>query len=139
VITATGNWANDPDSRSAGQIVYLSYSSQDTRAAAKIRSKLDSVGITVLDQTQLKAGDPWREALQRMLEQSDRVVALVGDDEIGPFVSAEISAALAASKPTFVLRPASASPLQLPEEVRILITDTADPEPTVIAEILGSK
>jgi hypothetical protein len=74
-----------------------------------------------------------------MLEQSDRVVALVGEDEISPFVSAEINAAIAASKPTFVLCPASGPPLRLPEEARVLITDTADPEPTVIAEILRAK
>jgi TIR domain/YEATS family len=103
--------------------IYLSYSTQDVREAEKVRARFMTAGLQVFDQTQLRPGDPWNEALGRMMAQSDAAVGLVCEDEISPWVSSEIKAALAASKPTLVLLGPSASNVKLPSDVKTLTFD----------------
>jgi len=118
--------------------IYLSYSSEDTRLAAKIRAGLESADFDVLDQTRLGPGEPWSEALRRMMTQSDTVVGLVGEDVISPWVSSEIKAAVASSKPALVLFAAGASSAGLPSNVRTLAIDADRPDTMAIAELLRS-
>ena len=116
--------------------VYLSYSTRDARAAGKLRNGLKSAGFEVLDQTRLASGEPWGEALQRMIAQSHAVVGLVGDDEISPVVSGEINAAVASSKPALVLLPTGTSRVKLPSNVRRLEVDVDRIDPmAVVAEL----
>jgi pYEATS domain-containing protein involved in immunity/TIR domain-containing protein len=84
-------------------VVYLSYSAEDSRVAAKLRTALESEGIEIQDQTRLKPGQPWNDTLRNMLAKSDGVVGLVGEGEVTSWVSAEIQAAAASAKPTLVL------------------------------------
>jgi hypothetical protein len=118
--------------------VYLSYSAQDSRVAAKLRAGLEDAGLKVLDQTRLGAGEPWSEALQRMMAQSDAVVGLVCEDEISPWVSAEIQAAVASAKPALVLVAVGVSTAGLPSDVRKLQVDVNRLDPMAIAELLRS-
>jgi hypothetical protein len=84
-------------------VVYLSYSAEDSRVAAKLRNALEYEGIEILDQTQLEPGEPWNDTVRRMIAKSDGVVGLIGEGEVTPWVSAEIQAAAASAKPTIVL------------------------------------
>jgi hypothetical protein len=106
--------------------------------AAKLRTGLGNAGLEVLDQTRLAPGEPWSETLERMIAQSDAVVGLVGEDEISPWVSAEIKTALASSKPSLVLLTAGASSIGLPSEVRTLAIDANHFDPMKIADLLRS-
>jgi hypothetical protein len=121
---------------SGSQTVYLSYSTQDSRVAAKLRAGLQSAGLEVLDQTRLSPGEPWSEALSRMMVKSDAVLGLVCEDEISPWVSGEIKAAVASSKPALVLLASGASSAGLPSDVRTLAVDVNRLDPTAIAESL---
>jgi len=120
------------------QTIFLSYSTQDSRLAARLRAGLGESGFDVLDQTRVAAGEPWSEALQRMIAKSDAVVGLNCDDEISSFVSAEIKAAVASSKPAFLLVTADASTAGLPDEVQTLTIDIDHINPTAIAQLLRS-
>jgi TIR domain/YEATS family len=128
--------ASPPASRP--MTVYLSYSTQDSRVAAKLRGGLQSAGFEVLDQTQVGPGEPWSEALRRMITQSDTVVGLIGEDEISPWVSAELKAAAASSKPALVLLATDSSGVKLPGDVRTLAIDANRPDVMAIAELLRS-
>jgi hypothetical protein len=128
--------ANAPISRAP--TVYLSYSTEDSRAAAKLRAGLEDSGFKVLDQSHLNPGEPWSETLRRMIAQSDAVVGLAGDQEISPWVSAEIKAALASSKPAWVLCAESASTVGLPSEVQAIAVDLDALDTKEIAEWLRS-
>lgn len=118
--------------------IYLSYSTQDSRVAGKLRGGLESAGLAVLDQTQVSPGEPWSEALHRMMVQSDAVLGLVCEDEISPWVSGEIKAAVASSKPALVLLASGASNAGLPSDVRTLAVDVNRLDPMAIAESLRS-
>lgn len=116
--------------------VFLSYSTLDARAAARLRTGLEQAGLTVLDQSRLGAGEPWNEALQRMIAQSDAVVGLVGEDEVSPWVSAEMQTGMAAAKPTLALLGSGASRAGLPGNVRMLEVDVNRIDPGSIVEML---
>lgn len=118
---------------------YLSYSTQDSRAAAKLRAGLETVGLQVFDQTRLAAGEPWSEALQRMMAQCDAVVVLVGEDEVSSLVSADIQAAIASAKPTFAIVAADAPSISLPRDVRILQGGVDGFDPATIANFVQSQ
>ena len=118
--------------------LFLSYSTQDSRIAAKLRENFKQVGFDVLDQTRIGAGEPWSEALRRMIWQSDAVVGFVGEDEISPWVSAEIEAAAAAGKPAFVLLAPGTSGAGIPSDVRTLQVDVSRFDPSQISDLLRS-
>ena len=109
-----------PASRSP--TIYLSYGRQDARVAAKLW--VPSTRPNTLD-----VGAPWTE---------DAVVALVGDDDISPFVAADIKAALASSRPTLVLLPAGSSRAELPSDVRVLPIDMTQPDLSGVVSCLRS-
>jgi hypothetical protein len=122
--------------KSRPPIVYLSYSTRDVRAASKLRAGLVAEGLQVHDQTELKAGDPLSEVVRRMMEKSDAVLVLAGDDVISPFVNADIKAAVASSKPTLVLRSPDASSVQLSDDVHALTVNINDVDPGMVASQL---
>ena len=119
--------------------VFLSYSTQDSRTAARWRVGLNKAGFEVMDQTRLGAGERWGEALKRMISQADAVVGLVGDDEISPWVSAELEAAVAADKPAFAFLSPQASTVGIPSAVRTVQVDVSRFDLSQIAEILRSQ
>jgi len=118
--------------------IYLSYSTEDSRAAAKLRTGLENAGLKVFDQSRLGPGDPWNDTLRRMIAQSDAVVGLAGEEEISPWVGAEIEAAVASSKPAWLLIAEGASTGGLPSNVRTLTVDVDRLDPAAIAESLRS-
>ena len=132
----TRSGADAPERRTP--TIYLSYSTQDARVAAKLRAGFETIGFAVLDQTQVGPGEPWSETVRRMMTKSDAVVGLICEDETSPWVSDEIKAALALSKPALALLGEGASSVGLPEIVRKLTIDVQHFNPTAIAELLHS-
>lgn len=119
--------------------VFLSYSTADARAAARLRESLQEAGLEVLDQSRLQAGEPWHEALQRMIARSDAVIGLVEGDEVSPWVSAELQSAMAAAKPTVALLGTSTTSAGLPQDVPMLQVDVKRVDPGPVLDMLGSQ
>ena len=119
--------------------VYLSYSTEDLKVAAELRAGLGTAGFEVLDQSRLSAGAPLSESLQRMIAQADILLALIGGEEISPWVSFEIKAAVASSKPTLVLVPSGASISGLPPDIQTHTVDLKRIDPAEIANLLRSS
>ncbi|KIU51789.1 MULTISPECIES: pYEATS domain-containing protein [Bradyrhizobium] len=118
--------------------VFLSYSAQDSRVAAKLRAGLEDAGVKILDQTRLEPGAPWSDTLRRMIEQSDGVVGLVSEGEVSPWVNTEIQAAAASAKPTLVLVSGDTSIAGLPKDVQMRHIDVNRLDFEAIAADLGS-
>jgi hypothetical protein len=95
--------------------------------------------LEVMDQTRLGAEERWGDALKRMISQADAVVGLVGDDEISPWASAELEAAVAADKPAFALLLPQASTIGMPSVVRTVQVGVSRFDPSQIAELLCSQ
>ena len=114
--------------------VFLSFSMQDARLAAKLRSGLQEANIEVMDQTKLAVGDLWSEVLERMMARSDAVISIVGADAISPWVMAEMEDAVAAAKPVLVLLAPGASRVGLPDSVEVLETKINDRDLSSIIE-----
>lgn len=117
--------------------VFLSYSSIDARAAARLRDGLQKAGVQVMDQSGLAPGEPWQDALVNMISRADAVVSLVSDDEPGPMVSAEMGHALAADKPTLALLSEGSGTPRLPEGVQVRSFNPRDPDSEGVREWLG--
>ncbi len=79
--------------------VFLSYSARDAQVASRLRADLMNAGLNVLDQTRIEHGLPINQAIDQMIAQSDTVIGLVSDDEMSPWVTAELEAAERAAKP----------------------------------------
>ncbi|MBQ0931136.1 pYEATS domain-containing protein [Ideonella alba] len=122
--------------RPRGASVFLSYSSIDARAAARLRDGLTQAGVQVLDQSGVTPGEPWQEALANMMARADAVVTLVGDDDMSPWVSAELSHALAADKPTLALFNERAATPRLPEGVQARPFNPREPDAQGVREWL---
>lgn len=117
--------------------VFLSYSTQDSRSAAKVRERLKAAGVEVLDQTRLVPGEIWDEAIQRMLREADAVVGIVSDDQVSPWVATELSVATKTEKPTFALFTEACPVSDFPNSVQQMQVNSFNPED--IVELLRSK
>jgi hypothetical protein len=138
--TAGGRATPEDESKHARPLtVFLSYSTQDSRTAAKYRDSLQRAGFAVMDQTRLEAGSSWTDALRRMISQADAVVGLVGDDEISPWVSSELEAAVAEGKPAFALLSREASAVGIPSAVHTVQADANTLDAQRIGELLRSS
>lgn len=116
--------------------VYLSYSVQDSRSAAKVREDLKKAGVDVLDQTRIDAADSPTDAIRRLIAQADAVVGLVADDELSPWVRDELASALSSDKPAFALLAPQASGAGLPSEVRVVRVEASGFDASKIADLV---
>jgi hypothetical protein len=120
--------------------VFLSYSGQDARIAARLRAELEKVaGLEVLDMTRVNVGEPLGDAVQRMISKSDAVVGIVGEDEVSPFVIDELGAGVASAKPAMVLLREGVAGTELPGSVERIRLDAVAPSALKIAEFLKSR
>jgi nucleotide-binding universal stress UspA family protein len=115
--------------------VFLSYSAQDNREAAKVREQLQKAGLDVVDQTRLSPGDVLADAVRDLIGRADAVVALV-TDELSPWVRDELVAASSWDKPAFALLWPHASNAGLPTNVRLVQVDEGGPSSSQIVELL---
>ncbi len=119
--------------------VFLSYSTEDSRTAAKLRESFKNSGYEILDQTSIATGESWKESLRRMIAQSDAVVGLVGDDEISPLVSADLDVATSAGKAVLALMPSGTSAAGIPTGVHKVELNPGHFDPAKIIDLIRAR
>ena len=62
----------------AAPLVFLSYARADRSIAAVIHKKLEQAGCAVWMDTMLQPGDRWQLAIEKVMDRSDVVLALIG-------------------------------------------------------------
>ena len=134
--------AQAPEKRAAAPssrpTVYLSYSTEDSKVAANLRSSLGQLGFEVRDQSSLSAGEPFSESLQLMLARADTFLALIGGEQASPWVNSEIRAAMASSKPAIILVSQETPVAGLPSDIQQVQVDFNRIDLNKIAELLRS-
>jgi WD40 repeat protein len=74
---------------------FLSHSRDDQAAVESIARRLREAGLApFLDQWHLIPGEPWQEAIEEALEQSETVVVFIGPAGVSPWHNEEMRAAL---------------------------------------------
>lgn len=120
--------------------IFLSYSGEDSRDAAKLRTKLQEAGMEVLDASQVGAGQSLTESIRQMLARSDAVIGLVGESDPSPWVIDEMKVAEAADKPSVILAPMGRSNftgVDLPRGIQRYEIDLRSFEQSAISEIIS--
>lgn len=127
---------NVGDAVAPPRTVFLSYSGEDSRAASRLRNKLEDAGISVLDASRLKPGESWAEALRLMMAKSDLVIGLVTESEASPFVLDELQAAVAADMPAVALVPFGSAGAGLPASIQRLEFDPSRSETSELLTLI---
>lgn len=88
----------------AGHDVFLSYAFDDASAAAVVRSELEEGGLSVYDVAEQPKGEEgiWQQ-VRDALTESEAIVLVLDRSTLVPNLAVEIGAALAWSKPIFVV------------------------------------
>ena len=135
----------EPRNGSVGEVeasprtVFLSYSGEDSRAASRLRDKLEGAGISVLDASRLKPGESWAESLRSMMAKSDSVIGLVTESEASPFVLDELQAAVAAEIPALALVPVGSEGAGLPASIQRVEFDPSRGETSELVALIRSQ
>lgn len=88
--------------------VFLSYSMEDTALAETIRRSFVQTGLDVFDYTLQKAGKSLAETIWSALAVSEALVAVIpSNGELTSNAAAELGAAMAWSKPIYLIRQAN--------------------------------
>jgi len=91
--------------------VFLSHNSKNISVVRDLAKALREQGIKVwFDEWELIPGQPWREALERIIETTKSAAVLIGNDGIGPWEDREMSGCLS----EFVDRKMPVIPVLLP-------------------------
>ena len=83
--------------------VYLSFGSEDSRRAAALRKTLETLGVKVVDDSHVDAGQPFELAVLDLMAGADATIAYVSSDVPSAFVAHEVNASAKAGKPTLVI------------------------------------
>jgi hypothetical protein len=107
--------------------VFLSYAASDRRAARAVRGALETLGLTVVDDSSIGADQPLEFATHNLLTGADATVAYVSSELPSAFVAQEINAAFKAGKPTLVFTGKELGPIAgVPSEVPVVRLDPSD-------------
>jgi hypothetical protein len=126
--------------------VFISHSSSDKDWARKFAETLEHNGLEVwIDESRIKGGQAWVEALENGLRESDAVVLLISPDNINrPNLFFEIGAALGMNKAIIPVIPKDFDSHKLPlplQRIKFLIRnspeDTAKELATAIESLAG--
>lgn len=102
--------------------VFLSYShnNKTKEPALKIANSLNEMGLNVwLDQIKIKPGESWKEAVEKGINDSSCVIALVSPhDKESLNYQKELKSALSRGKPVFPVIINNASTEDLPEPIK---------------------
>ena len=118
--------------RSRMPTVFLSYGTRDKSSAALVRRALTALKISVFDSgSDVKAGENWRDVIQRAIRAVDLVVVVVEstDGAASSWVSYEIGMAEALRKPVVILASHNFAPSDMPDDLaayRVLSFDPRD-------------
>ena len=83
--------------------IFLTSGSEDRRAGLAWRRALETLGVLVLDDSQVRAGLPLEVAAQELIARADATIALVSSDLPSPFVAQQVNASMKAGKPTVII------------------------------------
>jgi hypothetical protein len=83
--------------------VFLSYGAEDRRRAVGLRHTLESLGLQVVDDSQIGPGEPWELAARNLQAGADATIAYVSSDTPSQFVAREVNTSMQAGKPTLVI------------------------------------
>lgn len=86
-----------------GKYVFLSYGSADAKLADRVKAEMQGRGFEVKDAAEVKAGEPFEAAIQKMIRESDMVLGLVNSDFASPNVIMELNSAEQSAKPTLAV------------------------------------
>lgn len=118
--------------------VFLSYGAEDRRPAGSLRRTLEAMGVQVLDNTQLMAGEDWATSLRAAQAGADVTVAFVSANIPSQFVAQEVHASMQAGKPTLVVTPRPLDTVMGLDQVqRLVIPDMEQPGPSLIQALRG--
>jgi hypothetical protein len=118
--------------------VFLSYGAEDRRPAGSLRRTLEALGVQVLDNTQLMAGEDWATSLRGAQAGADATVAFVSADIPSPFVAQEVQASIQAGKPTLVVTPRPLDTVMGLDHVqRLVIPDMEQLAPSLMQALRG--
>lgn len=102
--------------------VFLSYShtNKTKESALKIANSLNAMGLHVwLDQNEIKVGDSLKEAIEKGINESSCIIALVAPhDKESIYYQEELKTALSKGKPIFPVIINNATPDDLPELIK---------------------
>jgi putative ABC transport system ATP-binding protein len=120
-------------------MVFLSFGGADARVAGSLRRSLEETGLRCTYATAVETGCSKSVSVERLITRCNAVVAVVGDDEVSPFVLGELELALVASKPAIALVAEGASPAGLHTGVDQLRFSASgyQVEPHVVNSLVG--
>lgn len=118
--------------------IFLSYGAEDRRPASRLRRTLEAMGVQVLDNAQLVAGDEWTTSLGAAQAGADATVAFVSADIPSPFVAQEVQASVQAGKPTLVVTPERLETVMGLDQVqRLVMPDVEQLGPSLMQALRG--
>lgn len=105
------------------QNIFIShpFAESDRQWVREFAQSLQRRGANVwLDELQVQAGEPLREALEEGLRNSDMIVAVLSEESVNqPWVFFELGAAVALGKRMVAVVPKDLDPARLPQPLRI--------------------
>jgi TIR domain/YEATS family len=85
--------------------VFLSYGSEDRRAARQVRSAIEALGATVVDtRSQLAAGEDWKASIPNLLRGCDAAVGIVSSNFPSLMLADELNLAARLHKPLLLVK-----------------------------------
>lgn len=102
--------------------VFLSHNSDDKPVVERLAHELRAAGFEpFLDKWHLIPGEPWQEALEEALDQSNTCAVFLGPSDLGPWENEEMRAALdeRVHTPDFRVIPVLLPDAQMPERGRL--------------------
>jgi len=107
--------------------VFLSFASSDRRGALSVRRALETLGVTVVDDSAISADLPLELAALNLLTVADATVAYISSELPSAFVAQYINASVRSGKPTLVVTGEQLGPIAgVPSEIPVLQLDLSD-------------
>lgn len=107
--------------------VFLSYAASDRPGALAVRRALETLGLTVVDDSAISADQPFELATLNLLTGADATVAYLSSELPSAFVAQEINASVKSGKPTLVVTAEELGSIAgVPSEVPVLRLDSSD-------------
>ena len=97
--------------------VFLSYGSEDTEHAKRLKNTLEGLSIKVTDANSIGPGEMIAPTVRRLIDKSDAVIGIIGSDTASPFLVVELEQARRFGKPIFTVTPDIKFAFGLPKEL----------------------
>ncbi len=122
--------------------VFLSYAASDRRDALALRRAIETLGLTVSDDSAIGGDQPFELATLNLIAGADATVAYLSSELPSAFVAQEINASVKAGKPTIVVTGEELGPIAgVPSEVAVVRLEPSDASglAAAIAKLFGAS